>query len=228
MNILHVLMFYKEATFGQLRPKDFPTEHFTYHLKTLTKNGILETTNKNAKKYYKPTMEGKQLMSRIETENNQVVQQGKRGVVVRCWKKVSKVKKYLVCKREKEPFFGYVGFHTGKIREGETVYNAAMREFKEETGLSADIKLEQIRHFIDYSTKNDFIRDIYFYSFGAKNPKGKLIKRPEGEGVLNFWATKKELKESKDDFFPDFWGRDSMWNLKSPFFVEKIRTIKGY
>jgi 8-oxo-dGTP pyrophosphatase MutT (NUDIX family) len=45
---------------------------------------------------------------------------------------------YLFQERLKQPYFGYWGLPSGKIRWGETILETALRELKEETGLEAD------------------------------------------------------------------------------------------
>lgn len=47
-------------------------------------------------------------------------------------------KQYLVQTRLKDPFFGYHGYVTGKIRWGEKILEAAKRELLEETGMTAE------------------------------------------------------------------------------------------
>jgi 8-oxo-dGTP pyrophosphatase MutT (NUDIX family) len=47
-------------------------------------------------------------------------------------------KQLLVQKRLKEPYFGYKGFISGKIRYGEKIFETAKRELKEEAGLDCE------------------------------------------------------------------------------------------
>ncbi len=233
MKILKKILFLPYARFRDLRVSGITTDHLTYHINTLLKNGFIKKDNK--KQYYLTDM-GKEFSNRMDERNGNIEKQGKRGALIRVTKVNNKKQKFLFMKRLKQPFFGCIGFHTGKIREEETIKDAAIRELKEETNMTADLYFVGIIHYVDYKQSGEFLRDIYFYTFDGYNPKGKLIVNNKEEGVKNFWATIKDIKKEKT--FPGFWddcGGISWFNIKKTppknrkyLFFEKVRVIENY
>lgn len=220
------------ARFRDLRVEGLATDHVTYHIKALIKQGLLL---KNSDSLYELTDQGKEYVGRIDERTAKIETQGKRGVLVRCQKKEHGQAFYLANRRLKQPFLDYVGFHTGKVKEGESIYQAAARELKEEAGVQADLHLVAIFHYIDYKENGDFLRDIYFYVFNGFNISGDLIMHNPEEGVENFWITAANLKKQKT--FPGFWQRPMFLNERSKkssentisiHFRENVRVIKEF
>src|SRR4030042_2817516 len=100
--------------------------------------------------------------------------------------------------RLKHPYFGFYGFVSGKIRWCETIYEAASRELKEETGLKAKLELAGIEHKIDYTKDDKLLEDKYFYILKATNISGRFIE--VFEGGKNIWLKKKEINKLPDLF----------------------------
>ncbi len=87
----------------------------------------------------------------------------------------------LVQERLKQPFFGFWGRPTGKIRWGETIVEGAQRELLEETGLTADCEIKGIYHKIDKQTESgELLEDKIFYAVLCTNTQGELIEAFEG------------------------------------------------
>lgn len=232
MVILSRIMTLPHARFRDLKIEGLSTDHLTYHIKTLVKLGLLE---RNSPALYTLTDSGKEYVGRIDEHTATIETQGKRGALVRCMKKEGRKTLYLVNRRLKQPFFGYVGFHTGKIKEGESVYQAAARELSEEAGILADLTLVAVFHYIDFKENGDFLRDIYFYVFNGENVSGDLIKSNPNEGVENFWITLKDLKKQKT--FPGFWQKPMFLDAKKRqtkgdcidiAFREVVRVVKDF
>ncbi len=229
MFVLRKMMALPRARFRDLKIAGFTTDHVTYHIQALVKIGLIE---KAADNYYVLTDNGKSFVGQIDEHTATLEGQGKRGVLVRLSKREKGKTLYLVNRRLKQPFYHYVGFHTGKIKEGESVHTAAARELKEETGLVAELHLVAVFHWLDYKPDGEFLRDIYFYVFNAFQPKGVLIENNPAEGVENFWVTLKELKTLKT--FPGFWQKAMLLQRKSDRqghtvkFVEKERVVSDY
>jgi ADP-ribose pyrophosphatase YjhB (NUDIX family) len=233
MLMLKKLTFSKCCRFRDLKIDGLSTDHQTYHINTLIKLGLVK---KSENKLYTLTTLGKEYTNRIDDSTEQIENQGKRTVLVRVVQKQKRTMRYLVNKRKKQPFFDHIGFCTGKIREGETVFAAATRELLEETGLHADLYLIGVIHFIDYDSKGKFIRDVYFWTFNGYNPKGNLIKNNPKEGVINYWTTKQEL--TKEKTYPGFWDQNSrtswLFIPQNPptsqklIFYEKVRAISDF
>ena len=203
MQILNKLIFIPKAKFGQLRDKQIPTDQFTYHLDKLLQLGLIVKTDG----YYNLTELGKQFVGTIDTETAQQEKFGKRGVLLRTIRKNGDRFEYLVYKRLKQPFYGYVGFHTGKIRFGEFPLDTAFREFKEETGLTmVDYEFVGVYHQIGKDKDGKIIRDIYLYTFNIYKYEGNLLENIKEEGIQNMWLTKKQIRGYKN--FPGFWSTD--------------------
>ena len=194
--ILKVLLFKTEARFGQLNSAKLPTDHFTFHLRQLVEKGLVE---KKPNGRYQLTSKGKEFANRFDTEKVAIERQPKLGVLVVAIKKEGRENKYLTQVRLKQPFYGCRGFVTGKIRWGEKLFQAAARELKEETGLTANLELAAIEHKMDYNQDNEFIlEDKFFFVIRATDTRGKLIKN--FEGGENAWLTEKEIITDKNLF----------------------------
>lgn len=78
---------------------------------------------------------------------------------------------------------GIYGWPGGRINEGETVLQAAIREFEEETGLKAkEEDLEEIVHNfepVDIKRKNGEIKRFSVSLFRCKNFVGELVESDE-------------------------------------------------
>jgi len=192
-SILQKLIFNPELSFSQLWDRDVESNKFTYHLKTMLKDGLI--TKKGDK--YSLTKKGIDLVTYLDSIKVEITKQPL--VVVFCL--VRKGNKILVHRRLKEPFYAYCGTPGGKVPFGETLIETAKRELREETGLEAKdgrlISIKSMRTF-DKKTK-ELIHHHLGFLFEFTSFEGKLIKRTQaGE---NFWCGKSELK--KLDIFPE-------------------------
>lgn len=223
-NILWTLLFKEKLRFSGLNKDNISNDHFTFHLKKLIEKGLIE---KNKEGFYNLTISGKEYANRlkVDMEKVEIEKQAKIGALVVCVEGFSKNRKYLVQQRLKHPCYGFYGFVSGKIKWGETVYEAALRELKEETGLKAKLNLAGIEHKIDYSENGELLEDKYFYIFKATNLSGKLAE--SFEGGKNIWLTKEEIKKLPDLFgdvlkIIDIIGQDKF------VFFEKKYTVERY
>lgn len=193
--ILRTLLFRPEARFSQLNTTKMSTDHFTFHLKRLVEVGLVEKTRKNS---YRLTSGGKEFANRFDTEEVVLEKQAKIGVLVGGVRKKNGQRQYLTQQRFKQPYFGFCGFLTGKVKWGETIFEAAARELEEETGLSGNLTLVGIQHKTDFSQKDQLLEDKYFFVIRADCLKGKLKK--EFEGGKNQWLTRVQILKLPDVF----------------------------
>lgn len=157
------------------------------------------TLKKNSLKY-SLTPKGKEFANRMDTEEVSIEKQPKVAVMVVATK-IENGKKYLlVQERTKEPYFGYSGFITGKIRFGEKVVEAAKRELKEESGLSCkNIHLKRlVRDYVVLNNTGELVEDKMFFVIHAANPKGDLVNTKNGN---NKWLTEDEFKHLKKKYY---------------------------
>ncbi len=188
--ILQTLLFNQQARFSELNKNKIPTDQFNFHLKALVESELIA---KSSIGKYQLTTRGKEFANRFDTDKSEIEKQGKICVSVYGIKLNGKNKKYLLQERLKEPFYGCYGAITGKVRWGEKMEEAAVREFKEETGLDSKVELIYLRHKMDYSKEGDLLDDKVFFVFKAQVIGGELIER--FEGGRNTWLTVPEIKK---------------------------------
>ncbi|MBI2310466.1 NUDIX domain-containing protein [Candidatus Collierbacteria bacterium] len=185
--ILRALLFKPLARFSELNLSGLSNDHFTFHIKKLLGDGLVE---KMGMKYTLST-KGKEFANRMDTDTANLERQAKITVLVVGVHGRGNGTRYLVQQRLKQPYYGFYGYVSGKVRWGEEVGEAAMREFLEETGLSGRPKLLGIEHKLD--VKEGVIQeDKFFYICRMFAPKGELVK--DFEGGRNLWLTEDEIR----------------------------------
>lgn len=194
-DILRVLLFKPQARFSELNTTGMTTDHFTFHVKRLVETGLIEKTEQNT---YQLTTIGKEFANRFDTDSVVLERQAKIGALVVGVKKEGRIRKYLIQQRLKQPYYGFYGFITGKVKWGETILETSAREFKEETGLEAKFSLVGIKHKMDYSSEGNLLEDKYFYVVKASDFRGELV--TEFEGGKNKWLSKEEIFQLKNLF----------------------------
>lgn len=218
VKILEVLLFKPKAKFTELNKDKLPTDQFSFHVREMVKNNLIE---KDQDGLYGLTLVGREFVGRYDTKTMSYEKQPKSCVVI-----IAKDgEKILTQQRLKSPYYGYYGYISGKIKHGEKLMEAAERELMEETGLSGKLRLAGIEHKMDYGEEDKILEDKFFYLIEATDLSGKL-KEDFKEGK-NVWMTKKEigsLKETFDDMFIilDIVGRDEI------SFEERQFVVKGF
>lgn len=184
--ILHVLLFRPDARFAELqKASELSSDHFNFYLKQLLDEKFVSKNDAGA---YHLSQKGKEFANRFDTDERKVERQPKVAVCLMIRRDDGK---QLLQQRLKQPFYGYWGRPTGKIRWGETILEAAARELMEETGLEADLEFEEIYHKMDFNKETgELLEDKIFFTIAATNTRGTLIE--EFEGGRNTWMTQEE------------------------------------
>lgn len=184
--ILHVLLFKPHARFADLQKASrLNSDHFNFYLKQLVEDGLVV---KNKEGAHHLTPKGKEFSNRFDTDERKVERQPKVAVCLMISRNDGRV---LVQQRLKQPYYGYWGRPTGKIRWGESILEAAARELLEETGLIADLTYQAVYHKRDHNSETgELLEDKIFFMVSCDKPKGKMIE--EFEGGKNAWMTLKE------------------------------------
>jgi len=221
ISILRELLFKPGARFMDLKKVDTTNDHFTFHVNQLLKEGLIRKENG---KYFLTT-EGKEFANRMDTDSLKLEKQGKVAIAIHAVRISKGVKEYLVHRRLKEPFYGWYGSHSGKVRWGETPLECARREFLEETGLSGKFTLKGIVHYHHFHKDGRLLEDKYFWVFRVDEVTGNLkVKVPEGE---NIWMTEREFRKLENTF-STFDEMAEAINGKTLVYIDRKRFVEEY
>jgi 8-oxo-dGTP pyrophosphatase MutT (NUDIX family) len=221
ISILRELLFKPNARFRDLKKVDIPNDHFTFHVNHLIKEGLIEKTEGK----YSLTDQGKEFANRMDTDALKLERQAKLGIAIHAVRERNGGKEYLVHHRLKEPFYGWYGSHSGKIRWGETPVECAKREFKEETGLTGNFTLKGIVHYHHVHEDGRFLEDKYFWVFRVDKTKGRLKKKVE-EGE-NIWMTGPEYKKL-EHVFSTFDQMEEVITSKNLLYIDRVQIVDSY
>ena len=218
MKLLRQLLLSKTSKFAELaHATGLTSDHANFHIKQLIDAGFVRHV---AKSYgeYELTVRGKEYANRMDTDEHVVEKQPKLSVVLDI---LHPDGRHLQQERLKQPYYGYWGRPTGKIRWGETMLEAAARELMEETGLRAELTVIGFYHKLDYDTDGKLLEDKYFCLVRGINPKGDLL--PESDGQRNEWLTDAEF-EAKEHRFGNLEDVQDYIDSGQMFVVEKEFT----
>ena len=188
-HILRFLTFHPEAHFAEMNELKISTDQYTFHVNSLLDANLIEKIKKGL---YTLTFKGKEFANRFDIEKVVIEKQAKISVIIGGVKNEKGKKLFLIQERLKQPYFGYHGFVSGKIPEGSTPIETAIRELDEETRLTAKrFKLVGLRHKMDYSKEGILLEDKYFFIIKATQLSGKF--KNKFEGGSNKWMTREEI-----------------------------------
>jgi len=186
--ILVKLMHNQGLRYNELWNKECESNKFNYHLQKLVETGII----KKEEEKYCLTVKGKKLVTSLEGATGE--EKSKPVVCVFILGHLTKEDKILAHLRKKEPFYDFAGIIAGKVEFGETPKNAAEMEFKEETGLSGNLKLKTVTNYVT-EVNSELMHHVIAFTYLCENPSGELVsKHREGENV---WMTFGEFKKLK-------------------------------
>lgn len=223
VKVLRFLLFHPAARFGEMNLEKISTDHFNFHLQSLVDSGLLA---KSSSGEYSLTTAGKEFANRFDTDNLTIERQPKIAVAIGCFKKDRDQILVLIQQRLKNPYYGFHGFVTGKVRWGETVFETAAREIQEETGLSStNLKLAGLEHKMDYDQNNQLLEDKCFFLIRANNLTGDL--KEKFEGGKNLWVPVSAVKNIPNLFDDVLLGIKTL-QKKTFTFSERKFIVKTY
>lgn len=222
VKILVHLLFNPGARFREINVDKLSTDAFSYHVNVLLDLGLI----KRGGSQYFLTKEGKITASKLDTEKNEFEKQPKVSVIVIPHKKIDGIDKFAIHQRTKEPYYGYWGFITGKVRWGETLEEASERELQEEIGISGKHNFCFGIHEMVYEAGSEkLLEDKFFHAMEVTDIKGKLEEKTK-EGI-NKWMTVEEFFEIKpkyhneEDFMNWFLNKDFDFK-EEKYYIEKF------
>ncbi len=189
--IFRTLMHFPGSSFTDLWDKQLPSNKFTYYLKKMEEEKLIE---KRKGKYFL-TLKGKKASTTISGETGK----NKKRPYFALLLVIRKNGKYVLYKRMKEPYYGVSGFPGAKVELGEEILESAKRELLEETGLEGEPSVLTVQNVITENNGEVFGHMIQIAVL-FDEPRGELIKSSR-EGTYN-WATKEEILKAKN-LFPD-------------------------
>ncbi len=195
--ILRELLFHPSATFAKLqKPTKLTSDHFNFHIGRLVELGFVAKKDDG---HYKLTSKGKEYANKLDTDSNTIERQPKIAVILAIERQRDGKTEYLFQQRLKNPYYGFWGFPTGKMRWGETIEECAHRECMEETNLTADFEVKGVYHErVRLTSKDEFVEDKMFFVVHGLKPKGKLM--ADFEGGHNEWMTFEEMSKNDKKF----------------------------
>lgn len=220
-SILRELLFKPHARFRDLKKFDIPNDHFSFHLNQLVDSGLVIKENNT----YILSATGKEFANRIDTDSLKFEKQAKVAVALHAVRVRDGQREYLLHQRLKEPYYGWWGTQSGKIRWGDTPLDTAKREFLEETGLTGDFELKAILHYIDHHIDGRLLEDKYFFLYKIENTTGELKEKIE-EGQ-NKWMSEAEFRALEHNFGT---FEEMVESLDSPTLIyrERHKTVSEY
>jgi ADP-ribose pyrophosphatase YjhB (NUDIX family)/predicted transcriptional regulator len=165
--ILYNLTTNSSLPYSKLKPAVIEGNLFTYHLHRLMNDQLIV---KQSDGKYTLTNEGKRLSEGLSLQTMTPRLQPKIVTLIACRNESDQ---WLLYRRKRQPLINMVGFPYGKVHIGETIAQAALRELKEKTGLSAQLTHCGDGYITIYQAK-DVVSQILFHLFTGKNPAGKL------------------------------------------------------
>jgi len=215
LTILKQLLYHPKARFRDLNKSDLTNDHFTFHLNRLIKLGVIRKVDNR----YELTLQGLEIAGRLDLKTMKVIRQPKMGILLCITRMKNKVREVLLEERLRDPYRGRVGFHTEKIRFGESFFETAKRCLKKETGLVG--QFEYVGAVRMLRMKDGYpVIDVLLNYMRVSNISGTLIpKIPESR---NFWLPYEEAYKLKT-IYPQFdKDLDYFKNAKKLFFEERM------
>ncbi|MBW4061541.1 NUDIX domain-containing protein [Candidatus Saccharibacteria bacterium] len=178
-HILSQLIRHSSRRYAELKPTEVEGNLFMYHLRSLMKAGWV---TKRADGRYELTPEGLRYADSLSLKTFTPRAQPRMVTLLVCRNATGQ---YLLLKRKRQPMIGKINFPYGKIHLGESIGQAAARELKEKTGLSAGLT-HRGDGYITTFIGDEPVSQIFFHLFIASQIHGQLV--PSSADGEVFWT----------------------------------------
>ncbi len=197
-SILYTLRHNTAARYTALmQPTGLESDMFKFHLGRLTNLGYVE---KQPLGTYVLTASGKEFANNLAKATPTALKQPKISVAIVAMKRREGSTEYLFHRRQRNPFFDFWGFLSGPVQWDESFEETAEREFKKQTGMTAQFEVKAFSRQTDYQDESEAVlEDKIFVIVSATNITGNL--QNAAHIGNNQWMTLREL-EQQDKFFP--------------------------
>ncbi len=220
-SIIRQLFINETLRFAQINTEDVSSDHFSYHLRQLVKNRIVE---KDTDSLYSLSVIGRNQAIMLDDSENKIVKQGFLACLLVISKTTDTKKEYLMHERLRVPYKGSIALPGGKILFGENILDAAQRVMTEQTGLQAQLSLSGQVHYKDVYM-GEIVQDKYFYVITASKVLGiPSVSSPTGKSV---WMTLEKIKNSPKTL-QGAYRMIEISQSKDYEFDEKTFTMTGY
>ncbi len=176
VDILNQLRYRSFLGYNQLWNKKGDSAKFAYHLRVLEKKGFVE----KSKNGYKLSIQGIKFTDYLSMPSPQpivtiilVVKKGNQG---------------LLNYREKYPFKGYQEFCASKLRQHETIFEAAQERLHRKLGLKGTLTYRGIE-FLQVKEKGQLLLHYHLHIF--------LVEDVRGKNKIGKWFSIKPFKPEK-------------------------------
>ena len=195
--ILHTLSHATRAHYSELmRPTRLEGDRFKYHIIKLVKQNLVYKANDGL---YELTAEGKEFANRLNEQTGREIEQPKSSMLLVVTSIVNGTTYLLAHKRDREPFRGYWGIMSAPLLRGMPVRESAAKEFKKQTGLSANFSPIGLYRVIDQTPSGKVLEDkLFSLLFASVECTPKPHYWYGGESA---WLTRGELL-AKEKLFP--------------------------
>jgi ADP-ribose pyrophosphatase YjhB (NUDIX family) len=178
-HILKKLTLHEKARFTDLKPAGIESNKLIYHLHRLERDGIIEKSSA----LYSLSPRGIRFVARLSLKSFTPRAQPK---IVTVTIVQNRRGEYLLTTQKRQPFFGLTTFPFGKIHFGETMAQAAQRELREKSGLSARL-VHCGDTYLAIRERGELVSHMFCHVFYGMNPKGELI--PEHRTHNVYWES---------------------------------------
>lgn len=217
--IITSLAYRSPQRFSQLQPPRIPNNTFSYHLKKLLESGYIILTEDG----YIAT---RKALKTLQYDNDSSSSRRRdTPAMITILYVTNDEGKVLLLQRHNQPFVGWYGLPSGLIHQGETIAEAAQREFEEKASIKTNkLTYEGVLDFkyVERKSADLFVHAVAFvYSYHLKGPSEGLNGFETKYGTLK-WSDLKDTQVLPEVFCIEEIAKNKNLVLESINFDEPV------